>query len=313
MTMKLAARVMPPLRPSRWPSERQLDGTGKTAAFARRMKPRSPLLLSSIAIVALGSAMAMAQSVPQEPTPAPVVSAPVEDVQAQATDAVVGADQNDTPPIDTVGAPIDNSGAQSPSWAPDINLDALDQPSETKVARYGRVVKPRKVLSDAGDNKDTNGWTNANADAELLARGERRARPVDPAKQADLTKLSRVMGALHALRVACSGRDDQTYRSRMATLLDLEAPPSGALRDPLVDAFNGGFQTYGRGAGACPSDARAQEATLAKTGLVVARKLGSQYRPAPKVEAPLPPANQPRQNVAIVPPPAKSASWTSAN
>jgi hypothetical protein len=56
---------------------------------------------------------------------------------------------------------------------------------------------------------------------------QRRRRPVDPLKRTDLTGLSKVMGALHALRVSCSGRGDQTYRSRMATLLYLEAPDNG--------------------------------------------------------------------------------------
>jgi uncharacterized protein (TIGR02301 family) len=287
------------------------------------MKSLSHLFLSSIAIVALGSAMAMAQTVP--PESAPVVApeqpqdAPPPEASASSAPTV---SQEGGPPSEVEDEPIDTPPSSQSDWAPDINLDALQQERETKVARHGRVVKPRKVLSDLGENSlGTSGWTSANADAELLSRGQRRARPVDPAKRADLAKLSRVMGSLHALRVSCAGRDDQTYRSRMATLLDLEAPASGDLRDPLVDAFNGGFQTYGRGAGACPVDARAQEANLAKDGVAVARKLGALYRPVPKAVVALPPANQPRQNVAAAPNPAapqatpqtKSARWNTAD
>jgi uncharacterized protein (TIGR02301 family) len=280
------------------------------------MKSRSHLLLSSIAIVALGSAMAMAQTAPPEPEPAPApvaINAPQAAAPPEAA-PTPEVSQEGGPPDSIEDAPVDVEASPRSEWAPDINLDAQNQATETKVARYGRTVKPRKILSDAGENNlGASSWTSANADAELLSRGQRRARPVDPVKRADLSRLSRVMGSLHALRVSCAGRDDQTYRSRMATLLDLEAPASGDLRDPLVDAFNGGFQTYGRGAGACPANARAQEAALAKDGLAVARKLGSQYRPAPKVAKTLPPANQPRQNIAVAPPAPKAASWNTGN
>lgn len=290
------------------------------------MKAPAHLLLSAVAIVALGSAMAVAQTAPPEVTEAPA-AAPSSGPQPPGPAPTYGGQEiqagNETNDIED--APVEVEAQPTTDWAPDINLDAIREArEERKIARVpGRAVR-RKVLSDAGDGTlETSNWSNADADAQLLSRSQRRARPVDPAKRADLTGLSRVMGALHALRVSCAGRDDQTYRSRMATLLDLEAPPSGDLRDPLVDAFNGGFQTHGRGAGACPADARNQEANLAKDGLALARKLASQYRPAPKVVASvLPPANQPRQNVAIAPappappaapPPSKSASWNSAN
>ncbi|MGC5198539.1 DUF2385 domain-containing protein, partial [Aphanothece microscopica] len=39
-----------------------------------------------------------------------------------------------------------------------------------------------------------------------------------------LAALVRVLGASHALRVACRGKADQVYRGRMNALLDLEAP-----------------------------------------------------------------------------------------
>jgi uncharacterized protein (TIGR02301 family) len=278
------------------------------------MMSRSHLILSSVAIVALGSAMAMAQTAPSEPPP---ISAPVEAVDAppisepnppSSPEAEAPGEDGTASAVED--APVETSGNDRSDWAPDINLDAQTQATETTVARHGRIAKKRKVLSDAGDNPlSTNNWTSVSADAELLSRAQRRARPVDPAKRADLAQLSRVMGALHALRVSCAGRDDQTYRSRMATLLDLEAPPNGDLRDPLVDAFNAGFQSKGRGAGACPADSRAQEAGLARTGLSISRKLSAQYRPAPKAQKVLPPANQPRQNVAVAPAKAKTADW----
>jgi uncharacterized protein (TIGR02301 family) len=273
------------------------------------MKRLSHLLLFGVSIVTLGSAMAWAQT-----APSPESTTPPEAVQAESPPQVPSVPSS--PPTEVVeDAPIDVAAESEPQWVPDINLDALREAGKAVPSNNAPRARPRKTLSDAsGGAYGTGNWNQVQADAELLSRQQRRARPVDPAKAADLTRLSRVMGALHALRVSCAGRDDQTYRSRMATLLDLEAPANGDLRDPLVDAFNGGFQTHGRGAGACPSDARAQEAVLAKDGLGLARKLGNAYRPNTKVAASkLPPATEPRQNAATRVAPAqgsKAADWS---
>jgi uncharacterized protein (TIGR02301 family) len=266
------------------------------------MKLRIYITSSCVALAALGSAVALAQAVPQEAAteatpaivaePAPSSSAPPEAPASTPQSAP------DSSPVED--APIDVPNDSQADWAPDINLDAQRQ-ADTATSSPQPKARPRKILSDAGENALGSGsWSQGsnseNAQAALLARTNRRERKVDPVKRSDLTKLARVMGALHALRVSCSGRDDQTYRSRMATMLDLEAPDSGELRDPLVDAFNGGFQVYGRGASTCPSDARAQEASLAKEGYVVARSMSARYRPQAVVAAALPPATQPRVN-----------------
>lgn len=250
--------------------------------------------------------MAFAQSTPPAeasvetpPDVAVVAPAPAPSQPTAAPQAVQqGVQQSEPAPIED--APIDVPTSGQADWAPDINLDAQNQADSTEKT-VQRKAKPRKILSDAGQNPNgTNSWNAlANADAAqaaLLSRATRRERAIDPVKRSQLTRLARVMGALHALRVSCSGRDDQTYRSRMATMLDLEAPDSGGLRDPLVDSFNGGFQVYGRGASACPADARAQEAALAKDGFGLARTMSARYRPTPKKEAALPPATQPRKN-----------------
>jgi uncharacterized protein (TIGR02301 family) len=272
------------------------------------MKPATRIILASVSLLALGSAVAFAQNAESEPAaspPGPASNRVVTDDTDQADGSKPAED-----------APIDVPASARSDWAPDINLDAIGEENNAPSGPTRRA-KPRKILSDAGENVlGTGSWSssNANAEAELLSRSQRRARPVDPLKRSDLTKLSRVMGALHALRVSCSGRDDQTYRSRMATLLDLEAPQNAELRDPLVDAFNGGFQAYGRGASTCPTDSRVQEASLAKEGFGLARALSTRYRPVPKAVAALPPASQPRQNVAAVPKTKEpgQASWNSA-
>jgi uncharacterized protein (TIGR02301 family) len=157
----------------------------------------------------------------------------------------------------------------------------LDRPLPGDVAGAA-PARRRPQLSDAGSPSPLEGAGNPSAaDQALIAREPRLERDVEPAKRAELTGLARTLGALHALRVSCGGRDDQTWRSRMATLLDLEAPASGTLRDPLVVAFNGGFQAGGRGIATCPTDPRAAEARLARQGRQFALALAARYRPAP--------------------------------
>jgi uncharacterized protein (TIGR02301 family) len=267
-------------------------------------------LAMGIGVLGLGSVVAFAQSAPTEasqeqaPLAQSAIEAPSMPIDKSATAPEPTPEpQSESEPIED--APIDVPTSSGPDWAPDINLDAPGQSGVIESNTPQRRAKPRKVLSDAGETVlGSSAWSSSNgseaAQAQLLSRANRRERAVDPVKRSELTKLSRVMGALHALRVSCSGRDDQTYRSRMATLLDLEAPGSGGLRDPLVDAFNGGFQAYGRGAGACPADARVQEAGLAKEGYTVARNMSVRYRPAAAPVTTLPPATQPRQNAVPV-------------
>lgn len=181
-------------------------------------------------------------------------------------------------------APIDIPQDTPAEWSPDLNQDAAGATPYRLVPQ-----KPRKGLRNAeGVVSEDDGYAGPIPDGQAIVTDkERRARPVNPTKRADLARLSRVLGSLHALRVSCSGRQDQTYRSRMSTLLDLEAPDASALRDPLVDSFNAGFQAYGLGASACPTDRSAQEAKLAKDGLRLAKQMAASYRPInsePKVQ-----------------------------
>jgi uncharacterized protein (TIGR02301 family) len=242
------------------------------------MKSRIWMASAIATFAACGAALSVAQTAIQEPQdrgPTPtletyeVSGAPVETSRRE-------------PPAMVEDAPIDIPQNTPSEWSPALNQDAGE------VAPYRFVPrKPRKALRNAeGLETEDSGYANPAADGQTIATdNQRRARPVNPAKLADLTRLARVLGALHALRVSCSGREDQTYRSRMSTLLDLEAPDASGLRDPLVDSFNAGFQAYGLGAATCPTDRSEQEAKLAKDGFRLAKQMAASYRPivaAPK-------------------------------
>jgi uncharacterized protein (TIGR02301 family) len=267
------------------------------------MTVRKMFVCGCVSLLALGSAVALAQSGPSDaPSAMPPIAAPPPIVaQRDAPPPVmVPPPAPVRPEFGTSGlvedAPIDEAPPEQPDWVPNDEPYGPNVLAPVAPAAPRTAMKARKGLNDIGDDgKVMNNWTSAPDDQAITTRAGRRARKMDPVKQSELARLSRVMGALHALRVSCSGRDDQTYRSRMATLLDLEAPGSDDVREPLVDAFNGGFQGYGRGSNPCPTDARDQEARLAKEGYALANTLSARYRPIPKPAQTRVPANQPRQ------------------
>ncbi|OYU76453.1 MAG: TIGR02301 family protein [Alphaproteobacteria bacterium PA3] len=236
------------------------------------MKSRIWMAGALAVFAASGAALSVAQTAIQDPQnrgPTPtletyeVPGAPLEPSRRDAATVVEDA-------------PVDIPQDMPTDWNPDPNQDSGMADPYRPVPQ-----KPRKALRNVeGIETEDNGYANPAADGQtIVTDNQRRARPIDPAKRADLTRLARVLGSLHALRVSCSGREDQTYRSRMSTLLDLEAPDASGLRDPLVDSFNAGFQAYGLGAATCPTDRSAQEAKLAKDGFRLAKQMAGLYRP----------------------------------
>lgn len=197
-------------------------------------------------------------------------------------DLVVEDAPADLPGPDT-GAPAAQTGWDEQVGAT-IVWDTLPAGAEAAGGGVAIASGPaRRIPQLSGDSDSAMGSGSGaatTAEQALIAREPRRERPVDPARRGELVALSRVLGQLHALRVSCAGRDDQTWRSRMATLLDLEAPASGALREPLVAAFNAGFQTGGRGTVTCPVNYRAAEARLAREGRSLALALAARSRAA---------------------------------
>jgi len=90
--------------------------------------------------------------------------------------------------------------------------------------------------------------------------------PMEPARRAEIVKLTRVMAGLHALRVLCKGPDDQLWRERMGTLLDLETKGQPDLRESFVSVFNSGYEAEQAKRVSCPSNANEVEAGLAREG-----------------------------------------------
>ena len=221
---------------------------------------------------ACGAALSVAQTAIQDPQ----TGGPTSTLDTYVVSGAPVETSRREPAMAVEDAPVDIPQDTPLDWSPYANQDA-------GAADPYRLVpqKPRKALRNVeGLETENSGNVDAAAEAQAsVTDNQRRARPINPVKRADLTRLAHVLGSLHALRVSCSGREDQTYRSRMSTLLDLEAPDANALRDPLVDSFNAGFQTYGQGEAICPKDRGAQEAKLAKDGFRLSKQMAALYRP----------------------------------
>lgn len=172
-----------------------------------------------------------------------------------------------------------NSNLNNEAPAPDVigpdSYNNYDEP------RYKVAPKKKQVLKDAGNPYDDDAplWTmDEQNDQYVIESTPHRRREIDPKKRQILTDLSRILGSLHAIRISCQGQGDQTYRSKMATMLDMEAPSAEYVRDPLIIAFNSGFEAHGQGQSSCPSDSKTEEANLAKQGRILALQMENFYK-----------------------------------
>lgn len=85
------------------------------------------------------------------------------------------------------------------------------------------------------------------------------AEPPAPPYEAQLTRLSEVIGALAFLRELCSADDAEDWRDKMSALLDAEAP-GGPRREKFVAAFNRGFHGFELTYRVCTPNAKAATA-----------------------------------------------------
>jgi uncharacterized protein (TIGR02301 family) len=275
-----------------------------------RHRRRQVVLIGAVSIIGLiTSAAALAQSVegapivtmPGQIAPAPVAIATPETsawtpesvqtatdpgaTRAELTDEAAQSNHSVTASREDEAVDLPaNTGA---TWSPTPVLDdgqyqgTSPQPGRSARPSSQAAANPSGIgsgngLADYGDPAEGT----AEQDNGIGSRLDRRERRVDPAKHTRIIALSRNLGALHGVRVRCGGRDDQTYRARMATLLDLEGPRGSTVRGDFVSAFNQGFNGQGRGAGPCTPEVESQEQALAHQGRRIALELADLYRPA---------------------------------
>lgn len=110
--------------------------------------------------------------------------------------------------------------------------------------------------------------------ALLFAASPISAQERSPALRQNLVDLAYVLGESHALRQACSGRQDQHWRTRMIALVEAEQPDANLDRR-LKESFNSGFATWQSQYPGCTATARRAEAQAMGRGRVLAERLAS--------------------------------------
>lgn len=99
------------------------------------------------------------------------------------------------------------------------------------------------------------------------------AQPYD----AQLIRLSEILGALSYLGALCGDRDAGEWRARMQALLEAEGTPA-ARKDRFAGAFNRGVQGYGLSYRTCTPNARLVIERFRAEGARIARDVENRYR-----------------------------------
>ena len=235
---------------------------------------KSPFLkFCIVAFAAIGINVA-AQNAPENYAEPPTFTAPPPAQNELEPGAV-----NDAPVPNPIYAPN-----QETTWAPAPEI-IMDTPIEQEYVETMPKVQPKRKGLSNGSSEDEYqiDWSAEDLQSQAaIAQTQHRKREIDPNKRANLSALSHVFGALHALRISCQGGADQTYRARMSSMLDMEAPVADYIREPLISAFNSGFSEGGSGQRSCPDDKDVKEALLAKNGYRIAKLMVDYYSANPQ-------------------------------
>jgi len=91
------------------------------------------------------------------------------------------------------------------------------------------------------------------------------ARPYD----AQIYRLSEILGSVHYLRELCGAQEGQLWRNKMEQLLSVEGT-SALRRAQLVDSFNKGYRGYARTYRSCTRPARLAISRFMEQGAEIA-------------------------------------------
>jgi uncharacterized protein (TIGR02301 family) len=113
----------------------------------------------------------------------------------------------------------------------------------------------------------------------VLATSAAQAQPAAggrPAYEADLQRLSEILGALHYLRDLCGAREGMAWRNEMQALVDAEAP-SGERRERLIASFNRGYRGFQQTYRSCTPAADYAIRRYLEEGSKIARDITARY------------------------------------
>lgn len=104
------------------------------------------------------------------------------------------------------------------------------------------------------------------------ARAQEGAAPFD----ADLQRLSEVLGALHYLRGICGANEGAKWRNEMQALVDAETP-SGERRGRMISSFNRGYSSFQQTYRTCTPAAGVAIRRYIDEGSKISRDLTARY------------------------------------
>ena len=102
------------------------------------------------------------------------------------------------------------------------------------------------------------------------------ANPTAPPYEAEMLRLSEIMGALHYLRRLCDGATASRWRDEMEALIDAEQPDGGR-RARMIDRFNRGYESYRSVYRACTPSAQLVVQRYLDEGARIAVDIGERY------------------------------------
>jgi uncharacterized protein (TIGR02301 family) len=97
-----------------------------------------------------------------------------------------------------------------------------------------------------------------------------------PSYEAQLLRLSELMGALHYLRGLCGASDAPAWRDRMSALIDGEESDLDR-KAKLAGAFNRGYRTFSETYRTCNREAGETIRAYLDEGARIARDVGARY------------------------------------
>jgi len=108
--------------------------------------------------------------------------------------------------------------------------------------------------------------------ASLPARAQDAAAPFD----ADLQRLSEILGTLHYLRGICGANEGAKWRNEMQALIDAETP-SGERRTRMIAGFNRGYNGFQTTYRTCTPAADVAIRRYLDEGAKISRDLTARY------------------------------------
>jgi uncharacterized protein (TIGR02301 family) len=121
-------------------------------------------------------------------------------------------------------------------------------------------------------------WTRAVTVVVLVLGLQAPARALDPVApfQADLERLSEILGALHYLRAICGSNEGAKWRNEMQALVDTEAP-SGDRRSRMIANFNRGYRGFQQTYRTCTPAADLAIRRYLDEGAKISREVTARY------------------------------------